>query len=230
MNNETILDVPHNFYHTWHKSLVWFLERPGKEGELCTQIADTLSDYEYKTEAIATTFNCAYRNCIAIYRMRLPEYNYDIMLHAPMRQREEEHTEAWEELISRLRFEAAHPDRELLALLADKEAKIGRLKEQVTDLQRQLEKLKALASVPVPPIDESSIYEHQLQQAQEFVSENSKADVSRLRDLLRKIMPAKFHQAIDDIKETGVTRSFQINGGQNQILPNAKVGVQKLTI
>lgn len=76
MNNEIILDVPHNFYHTWHKSLEWFLERPGKEGELCTQIADRLSVDGHDTSAIIATLNCAYRNCISIYRMSLPQYNY----------------------------------------------------------------------------------------------------------------------------------------------------------
>ncbi len=77
MSNEAILDVPHNFYHTWHKSLEWFLERPGREGRLCTRIADLLSSDGYDGDAIVATLNCAYRNCIAICLMRLPQYNYN---------------------------------------------------------------------------------------------------------------------------------------------------------
>lgn len=153
----------------------------------------------------------------------------DIMLHLPMKQREEKHTETWEELMSRLRFEIEHPDRELLTLLADKDAEIERLKEQVAALQQQLKQQPQTADfapAAEAPDYETCIYEQQLQQAQQFVNENSKADVSRLRDLLRKIMPAELHHTIDDIKEAKAYNHYEINGGNNQILPNAKVGIQ----
>ena len=159
------------------------------------------------------------------------ELRSDIMLHAPMRQREGEHTEAWEELVSRLRFEIEHPDKELLALLADKETEIGHLKSLVSGLSQKVERLQADSTCPMPVVpvaDETSIYERQIGQAQQFVNENSKADVSRLRDLLRKIIPAEFHPAIDNIKEAKLLARFEINGGNNQILPNAEVGIQVL--
>lgn len=77
MNNEIILHISPDFYYTWNDSLEWFLTRPGYEGELNTRIADILSEEEYSTEEIISTLNYAYRNCIAIYRMRLPQYSYD---------------------------------------------------------------------------------------------------------------------------------------------------------
>lgn len=312
MNDETILDVPHNFYHTWRKSLEWFLERPGKEGGLCMRIADSLSANGYDSGAIIVALNCAYRNCIGIYQMSLPQYNYStkaqrrpgafdsrgdsftgqritqILLAAQPEAKKSEGIrkllarldrdlypdgdrpggvsglamELWnirqgvgeididftpcpdmafarnrikflislmatgedkpympdrmdkahnarnpDESVSRMRFETGHPDRELPALLADKEAEIECLKAQVNALRQ------------------SSIYEHQLRQAQQFIDANSKTDVSRLRDLLRKMMPAEYHQAIDDIKEARATHGFQINGGWNQILPDAERGI-----
>lgn len=157
------------------------------------------------------------------------ELRTDIMLHAPMKQREEEHTETWDELMTRLRFEIEHPDRELRSLLADKDAEIAHLKEQVAALQQQLAKQEtnALASDTEVPDYEACIYEQQLQQARLFVHENSKADVSRLRDLLRKIMPAEYHAEIDKIKEAKAFNHYEINGGSNQILPNAKIAIQK---
>lgn len=154
------------------------------------------------------------------------------MLHAPVRQHEEEHTETWDEFIKRLHFEIEHPDKELLAALADKDAEIERLKSSVSGLSQKVEQLQARAAneMPVAPVvDETSIYERQIEQAQQFVNENSKTDVSRLRDLLRKIMPAEFHQAIDEIKEAKVVHHYEINGGNNQILPNAERGILSFT-
>ncbi len=158
------------------------------------------------------------------------ELRTDILLHAPMKSHEEEeHTETWEELMNRLRFETEHPDRELRAALAEREAEIERLKARVADLQQKAGRLRADATgrMPeIPVVDETSIYERQIEQARQFVSENSKADVSRLRDLLRRIMPAEFHGEIDNIREGKAFTHIEISGGNNQILPGADVGVQ----
>lgn len=175
-------------------------------------------------------FNLAKGTATDLWNRFVAELRSDIMLYAPMKPHEsEEPAENWFEFVKRMRFEIEHPDRELLALLADKDAKIAHLNEQVVALHQKLEKqqTKSIASDTEVPDNEACIYEQQLQQAQQFVNENSKADVSRIRDLLRKIMPVECYAEIDRIKEAKAFNHFEINGGSNQILPNAKIAIQR---
>lgn len=70
------------------------------------------------------------------------------------------------------------------------------------------------------------IYLHQIQLAQEFMNENSHADISRLHCLLRKLMPQEYHKLIDEIKENQSPTVFNVFGGMNTIAPNAKAVYQ----
>lgn len=153
----------------------------------------------------------------------------DIMLHAPMKQcGAEEPAESWTEFIARLRFETEHPDKELLIVLAKKETEIAGLQEQVKDLQEQIYWLEVKAAKQADDAfrNENLIYKRQMEQAQQFVNENSKTDISRLRELLRKIMPTRLYPEIEKIKEPKAIQNIQINGGENQILPNAGSAMQ----
>lgn len=76
---------------------------------------------------------------------------------------------------------------------------------------------------------EADIYLHQIQLAQEFLNENSQADISRLQCLLRKIMPQKYHTAIDNIKlKSSSPVTINLNDGQNVIAPNAITAEQHI--
>ncbi len=125
-----------------------------------------------------------------------------------------------------LRFETGHPGRELRAALAEKEAEIERLKARLAALQQERRVQERCASSPSVTEEAEAIYRHQLAQAQQFANENSKADISRLHDLLRRIMPAEFHGEIDNIREGKAFVRIEISGGNNQILPGADAGVQ----
>ena len=64
------------------------------------------------------------------------------------------------------------------------------------------------------------LYRAQIAAAQEFLNENSKADLSRVKCLLHKMLPRKYFDAIESLKETQPPKViFEINGGQNIIVP-----------
>ncbi len=67
------------------------------------------------------------------------------------------------------------------------------------------------------------IFLYQIQKAQEFINENSHADISRLHCLLRKIMPQEYHRWIDEIREKQSPTIFNIFGGTNTIASNAQL-------
>lgn len=69
----------------------------------------------------------------------------------------------------------------------------------------------------------TDIYLFQIRMAQEFINENSHADISRLQCLLRKMIPQEYHKLINEIKERQEPTVFNIYGGQNVIAPNARV-------
>lgn len=72
------------------------------------------------------------------------------------------------------------------------------------------------------------IFLYQIRKAQEFINENSHADISRLHCLLRKIMPQEYHRWIDEIREKQSPTIFNIFGGTNTIASNAQLICQDI--
>ena len=77
-----------------------------------------------------------------------------------------------------------------------------------------------------PPTIESrnldSVHLGQIAAAQEFLNENSKADLSRIKCLLRKMFSKEYHDVIDCLKQHKDPQFIiNIHGGQNVIPPKA---------
>ena len=66
-------------------------------------------------------------------------------------------------------------------------------------------------------------YLNQISMAQEFLNENSNADLSRVKCLLRKMLPKKYHDVIETLKQHQDPKViYNIYGGDNIIAPNAE--------
>ena len=67
-----------------------------------------------------------------------------------------------------------------------------------------------------------SLYLNQITSAQEFLNENPRADLSRVKCLLRKMLPKAYHEVIDKLKQHQDPKVIiNIHGGHNLIAPDA---------
>ena len=82
-------------------------------------------------------------------------------------------------------------------------------------------------SSPAPPNPPAPDYLKQIAAAQEFINENRNADLFQTKCLLRKMLPKKYHDLIESLKEQQDPQIFiQITGGNNIIAPKAKTAKQ----
>lgn len=73
-----------------------------------------------------------------------------------------------------------------------------------------------------------SLYLGQIAKAQEFLNENAKADLSRIKCLMRTMLPVQYHTIIDKLKQHQDPQVIvNINGGQNVVAPKATKVKQK---
>lgn len=72
-----------------------------------------------------------------------------------------------------------------------------------------------------------AIYTEQLAKAQDFVNgSSSELNIHAVRELLRDLLPERYHPAIKKIKQgQSVKTIINILGGNNQVLPNAEKGI-----
>lgn len=72
-----------------------------------------------------------------------------------------------------------------------------------------------------------SLYLNQITSAQEFLNENPRADLSRVKCLLRKMLPKAYHEVIDQLKQHQDPKVIiNIHGGHNLIAPDAREAKQ----
>lgn len=72
-----------------------------------------------------------------------------------------------------------------------------------------------------------SLYLNQITSAQEFLNENPRADLSRVKCLLRKMLPKAYHEVIDKLKQHQDPKVIiNIHGGHNLIAPDASEAKQ----
>ena len=68
-----------------------------------------------------------------------------------------------------------------------------------------------------------SVYLDQISKAQEFLNENSNADLSRVKCLLWKMLPKQYYDVVDKLKQHQDPKViYNIYGGDNIIAPNAE--------
>lgn len=94
------------------------------------------------------------------------------------------------------------------------------LKEELSEL------LKNFVPKPQTP---NVKYLVQIAKAQEFLNENRNADISRVKCLMRKILPKEYHDVIESLKEHQNPQIiYEISGGSNIIAPNATCAEQNI--
>ena len=72
-----------------------------------------------------------------------------------------------------------------------------------------------------------TLYLNQITSAQEFLNENPRADLSRVKCLLRKMLPKAYHEVIDKLKQHQDPKVIiNIHGGHNLIAPDASEAKQ----
>lgn len=72
-----------------------------------------------------------------------------------------------------------------------------------------------------------TLYLNQITSAQEFLNENPRADLSRVKCLLRKMLPKAYHEVIDQLKQHQDPKVIiNIHGGHNLIAPDAREAKQ----
>lgn len=72
-----------------------------------------------------------------------------------------------------------------------------------------------------------TLYLNQITSAQEFLNENPRADLSRVKCLLRKMLPKAYHEVIDQLKQHQDPKYIiNIHGGKNLIALNPKEAKQ----
>lgn len=71
-----------------------------------------------------------------------------------------------------------------------------------------------------------AIYTDQIAKAQDFVNGSANLNIHAIRELLRDLLPERYHPAIKKIKPgQSVKTIINIAGGNNQVLPNAESGI-----
>lgn len=71
-----------------------------------------------------------------------------------------------------------------------------------------------------------AIYTEQIAKTQDFVNGSANLNIHAIRELLRDLLPERYHSAIKKIKPgQSVKTIINILGGNNQILPNAENGI-----
>lgn len=96
---------------------------------------------------------------------------------------------------------------------------VDRLKKELPEILKEY--LKSLP-VTATPKELDTVYLNQIAAAQEFLNENSKADLSRIKCLLWKMFPKEYHDVIDCLKQHQDPQVIiNIHGGQNVIAPKA---------
>ena len=72
------------------------------------------------------------------------------------------------------------------------------------------------------------LYLYQIAEAQTYLNENHQADLSHTQCLLRRMLPAPYHEAIDRLRERQDARViYNIYGGVHQHVPNATHAEQR---
>lgn len=100
------------------------------------------------------------------------------------------------------------------------EAVVERIK---ADLPSLLETIDGTPSGQIVSEAYNTVYTTQIAKAQEFLNENSNADLSRVKCLLRVMLPEQYHRTIDRLKQHQDPQVIiNIMGGQNIVAPNAK--------
>lgn len=70
-----------------------------------------------------------------------------------------------------------------------------------------------------------AIYTDQIAKTQDFVNGSANLNIHAIRELLRDLLPERYHPAIKKIEPgQSVKTIINIAGGNNQILPNARSG------
>lgn len=71
-----------------------------------------------------------------------------------------------------------------------------------------------------------AIYTDQIAKTQDFVNGSTNLNIHAIRELLRDLLPERYHPAIKKIKPgQSVKTIINIAGGNNQVLPNAENGI-----
>lgn len=85
------------------------------------------------------------------------------------------------------------------------------------------------ACAQIGPDAMDPVYLQQISAAQEFLNENLHADISRVKCLLRSMLPARYHGLIDKLRQhLDPQLIVTIFGGQNLVAPNARKAVQRI--
>lgn len=105
---------------------------------------------------------------------------------------------------------------------------VERVKNELPTFLEDLNK-KSSTFIVSETID--TAYQSQLAKAQEFLNENPKADLSRVKCLFRSMFPEHYHHAIDKLKQQQDPQTIiNILGGQNIVAPNAKTAHQDFKV
>ena len=100
------------------------------------------------------------------------------------------------------------------------EAVVQRVKAELPAL---LEAINKAPSADIISEANNTVYTNQIAKAQEFLNETPKADLSRVKCLLRTMLPERYHRVIDRLKQHQDPRVIiHVMGGQNIVAPNAK--------
>ena len=94
---------------------------------------------------------------------------------------------------------------------------VERIKKELPDI---IEKMHKPPSTVIPD-SLDSIYISQITAAQEFINNNSKADLSQIKCILRCLLPKAYHDSIEGLRENQDPKTININGGHNIIAPQA---------
>lgn len=133
----------------------------------------------------------------------------------------------WEDFVEDLRLRISiDGDDTLTKSIADKDAEIAQLKEKLAEAEaaqeRMLDQILDLSeSKNKEKIDLDAIYLKQIETAQAFLNDNRKADVSRIKDLFRKMLPQNFHSTIEQLKDSQDPQVVNNYYTSTQVLPNA---------
>lgn len=73
------------------------------------------------------------------------------------------------------------------------------------------------------------VYTEQIAYAQDYLDDNCNTDLSKLKCLLRYLMPREYYGEIDKLHERKDSETvYIINGGNNLIAPNARLAKQQV--